>query len=399
MKNFRTLVRFELKKILGKKLTWIAFGLVFLTTLVMGFYRVIVPKEVNGKQGTVYESDLLEKEELKKIAGQTVDDDLLKKMFEALATGENAFAPYTNLYFGVVRGLCGDAISRGAVEGVKGELGIAENVDLIYAARKMKLESAMDERYLSEAEKGYWQEHLAAEDTVPWTYEYYGGVTLSCEAAYSTIVLIAIMLAVCLANLFADEHQKRTDQLVLCSRNGRKVLYLAKLTAGTLFTLVSTGGVLLAAAIPPLILFGTDGWNTPIQLEAPTSMLQMTFGELMVYTYVLVMIAALLYTAIILCCSEVFRNSAVAVVAVVVALVLIPMIITIPYEFRVLSQLFDLNPINMAAVWSVLDCRLVPVPGGFLTVQQVAPIAYVLLSVVFVLIGRRSYLKYQVGGR
>lgn len=400
MKNFRTLVRFELKKILGKKLTWIAFGLVFLAMLMTDFYALIVSQELDGVHMTVYEAELQEKEKLKQIAGQMVDDELLTSMFDALATSETAFEPYAKLYFGLARPLGeGAAISRGTVEGAKEELGIAEDEELIYTARKMKIESIMEERGLKEAEKEYWREILATEETIPWIYDYYTGPEAAWTAAYTVIVLLAIMLAVCLANLFADEHQRKTDQLVLCSRNGRKVLYLAKITAGALFTLVSTGLVLLVTVIPPLILYGTDGLHAPIQLEAPTSMLQMTFGEAIVYTYILVVIASMLYTSIILCCSEVFRNSAVAVVAVVVALVLIPTIITIPYEFRVLSQIFDLNPVNAVAIWSVLDCRLVPVPGGYLTMQQATPLVYALLIGVFVVIGRQAYLKYQVEGR
>ena len=162
---------------------------------------------------------------------------------------------------------------------------------------------------------------------------------------------------------------------------------------------VSTGLILLAAAISQLIIFGADGLHAPIQLLIPKSMVQMTFSEMILYTYILAIIASLLYSSIILCCSELFRNSTVAVVAVVVVLVLVPMIVMVPYEHRILSQIMDLNPINVVAIWSATDYRLVPVPGGFLTVQQAAPILYALLIALFVFIGRRAYLKYQVGGR
>ena len=128
-------------------------------------------------------------------------------------------------------------------------------------------------------------------------------------------------------------------------------------------------------------------------------MVQMTFGEAILYSYVVTIIAALLYASLVLCCSELFRNSTVAVVAIIGVLVLLPMMIMVPYEYRVLGQLFDLNPINVVAIWGFLDYRLVPVPGGFLTMQQIAPILYVLVAGVFVFIGRQAYLKYQVGGR
>ncbi len=400
MKNFRTLVRFELKKILGRKMTWIAFGLVFLTMVVYAVVEVNVTRDIKGVQASQYEAERQDKENQKPIIGRTVDDELMEEMFNAMATGETAFKPYTDLYSVVVKGVCGTAaLSSGTLDGAKEALGIAEDEELVYAARKMRIESAMKEEKLTEAEKEHWRKVLANEETVPWIYEYYVGPYSAWTLAYTAIVLIAIMLAVCLANLFAEEHQKKTDQLVLCSRNGRKMLYWAKLTAGMVFTIVSAGLILLVTAVPQFMIFGTDGFQAPIQLSHPFSMVQMTFGEMIVYTYILVIIASLLYSSIILCCSELFRNSTVAVVAVIGVLVLLPMMVMIPYEYRVLGQIFDLNPINVVAAWSSLDYRLVPVPGGFLNVQQAAPIVYVLLSAVFVFIGRRAYLKYQVGGR
>lgn len=400
MKNFRTLVRYELKKILDRKMTWIAFGIVFLTMVANAVIEVTVTRDIKGVQATQYEAEQQDKENQKPIIGRIVDDALLEEVFTAMATDENAFKVYSDLYNVVVRGVCsGDVLSAGTVEGVKAALGIAEEEELVYAARKMRIESAMEEQYLTEKEKDYWREVLENEDSVPWTYEYYVGPYSAWAMAYTAIVMIAIMLAVCLANLFADEHQKKTDQLVLCSRNGRKMLYWAKLTAGMVFTMVSTGIILLVSAIPQLIIFGAEGLFAPIQLNVPSSMVQMTFGEAILYSYVVTIIAALLYTSLILCCSELFRNSTVAVVAIIGVLVLLPMMIMVPYEYRVLGQLFDLNPINVVAIWGFLDYRLVPVPGGFLTMQQVAPILYTLFIGVFVFIGRRAYLKYQVGGR
>lgn len=400
MKNFRTLVRFELKKILSRKMTWIAFGLVFLSMAAYAVIEVTVPHDIDGVRATQYEAERQEKENQKLIIGRTVDDALLEEMFAALATSESAFQPYTDLYNEIGKNvLMMDALSTGTLQGAKEAMGVAEDEDLVYTARRMRIEFGMENQYLTEGEKDYWRAVLAKEDSVPWTYEYYAGPYSAWTLAYTAIVLLAIMLAVCLANLFADEHQKKTDQLVLCSRNGRRVLYWAKLTAGMVFTMVSAGFVLLISAVPQLLIFGADGLHAPIQLISPYSMVQMTFGEAILYSYILAIIASLLYSSIVLCCSELFRNSTVAVVAVIGVLVLLPMLVIVPYEYRVLGQILDLNPINVVAIWGVWDYRLVPVPGGYLTMQQAAPILYTLLIGIFVLIGRRAYLKYQVGGR
>ena len=402
MKNFWTLVRFELKKILSRKITWIAFGIVFTVMLAFGFYRTFVSHEVNGVRVTAHEEEMQAKAEEKKLAGRLVNDELLEDMFAAMATDEESFQPYRTLYNELVRDLCGSntlALSRGSVEGAKEALGISPEEELIYAARRKQIEESLANQYLTEGEKEYWHNVLETEESVPWEYDYYQGVHFVWVAAYTAIVLIALMLAVCLSNLFAEEHQKKTDQLVLCARNGRKVLCRAKMTAGVLFTLGSTGLVLLATAVPCFITFGADGWHMSIQLIVPTSMVQMTFGEMILYTYAVAILASILYCSIILCCSELFRNSTVAVMAVIVVLVLVPMMVMVPYEYRVLSQLLDLNPINVIAIWSTMDFRLLPFFGGYLNVYQVAPVLYTVLAAAFFWIGSRAYLKFQVSGR
>jgi len=404
MKNFWTLVRFELKKILSRKITWIAFGLVFMIMLAFGFYRAFASHEVDGVRVTAREEEMLAKAEEKKLAGRMIDDELLEELFVARAAGTEVFAPYKNIYRNIMGDLCDSntfSILEGArsVDEIKAATGIAGDEELIYALRKQRVEKSFENQYLTEGEKEYWRGVLAKEDSVPWEYDYYQGVHFIWVAAYTAIVLIALMLAVSLANLFAEEHQKKTDQLVLCARNGRKVLCGAKIIAGLLFVMGSTGLVLLATAVSQLITFGPDGWNAPIQLIVPTSMVQMTFGEMILYTYAVAILASILYCSIILCCSELFRNSTVAVMAVIVILVLVPMMVLVPYEYRVLSQIFDLNPINVIAIWSATDFRLVPFFGTYLTVYQVAPVLYTVLAAGFLWIGSRAYLKFQVSGR
>ena len=398
MKNFWTLVRFELKKILSRKITWIAFGIVFVIMLAFGFYRAFASHEVEGVRITAHEEEMQAKAEEKKLAGRLINDEFVEDMLAAMAD-HDAAKSYVNAYNEIARYLCGAALGRGTVAGAKEDLGIAPEEELIYAARRKQIEESLTNQYLTEGEKEYWYNVLETEESVPWEYDYYQGVHFAWVAAYTAIVLIALMLAVCLANLFADEHQKKTDQLVLCTCNGRTTLCMAKITAGLLFTMVSTGLVLLATAVPQLIMFGTDGWHAPIQLIVPTSMVQMTFGEMILYTYAVAILASLLYCSIILCCSELFRNSTVAVMAVIVVLVLVPMMVIVPYEYRVLSQIFDLNPINVLAIWSATDFRLVPFFGEYLNVHQVAPVLYTVLAATFLWIGSRAYLKFQVSGR
>ena len=72
-------------------------------------------------------------------------------------------------------------------------------------------------------------------------------------------------------------------------------------------------------------------------------MVQMTFGEAILYSYVVTIIAALLYTSLILCCSELFRNSTVAVVAIIGVLVLLGIIITIAFSAAAVNKFVNMK--------------------------------------------------------
>lgn len=398
MNNFWSLVRFECKKILSRKITWIAFFSVFTIMLACGVYRIFVSETVDGVRVSAQEEEMQQKAEIKKLAGRKLDDALFDEMLAAMEK-EEAFAPYEEIYRNLWKNYFDDEAVPGlSVADLKEQLDIAPEEELFYAVRRQRIEKTMQEQRLTEGEKNYWREVLDKEE-LPWSYDYSLGVQYTWVAVYTTIVLVALMLAVCLANLFAEEHQKKTDQLVLCSRNGRGVLYGAKLTAGLLFTLVSTALVLMASALPQLLLLGADGMSAPIQLLTPTSLCTMTFGEMLLYVYALAILAAVMYAAITMCCSELFSNSTVTVMALIVVLVLVPMMVYIPEKYRIASQIFELNPINVLAIWSAGDYRLIPFFGSYLNVRQVAPVLYTVLTLLCMWIGRRAYLKFQVGGR
>ena len=389
-RNFWCLVGFELKKILKRKIVWIAFGLVSLVMLFMGVYTLIFTHEVDNFRVTAHEERIAEKEAVKKISGRPVDDVLLEELANALITGENS-AVYQHLYDNMVRTVYGKISGEKLLQVLKNQTGF-------YDARRQVIEQNMEAMYLTEEEVAYWNEVLKEEET-PWTFEYCNGIAMAWVAAYTAIVLIALMLAVCLANIFSEEHQKKTDQLVLCSKNGKQILYGAKIAAGFLFTTGSTVIILLITALPQVLLLGTDGWNSPIQLYMPLSLLDMTFGEMLGYTYMTGLLAALLYASVTMCCSEMFRNSNVAVMALITVLVLVPMMVVIPYEYRVLSQMLELNPISVLSVWSVNEYRLIPFFGRYFTMKETAPVLYVLLAAGCVALGGRLYKRYQVSGR
>lgn len=70
--------------------------------------------------------------------------------------------------------------------------------------------------------------------------------------------------------------------------------------------------------------------------------------------------------------------------------------IDIPYQFRIVSHIYDLLPTNLLVAWEVWDNRLISVFGKYFTNYQIAPIAYLTLTILLVVIGKFIYQK-QIG--
>ncbi len=85
--------------------------------------------------------------------------------------------------------------------------------------------------------------------------------------------------------------------------------------------------------------------------------------------------------------------------AIPVGIMFLTMLVDIPYQFRTLSQIYDLLPTNLLVTWAFWDDRLVSIFGKYLTNFQIAPIIYLMFTVLLFLVGKRRYQKYQIGAR
>lgn len=98
-----------------------------------------------------------------------------------------------------------------------------------------------------------------------------------------------------------------------------------------------------------------------------------------------------------MCLSQVFRNS-IAVVAVMMFMWLLSMF-NIPERLGLLARIWNFFPVTFLGSWTFTDYHLAPFFGARLTIIEAAPIVYLCLSVVFIVIAKISYDKYQVKGR
>lgn len=382
MGQFGVLLWYEWKKIWRRKSTWITLSTIVLFSIFMAFME---------------ETEL---QEGRKISGEKINDALLAEIPQAyVASDQNMknnkqsdadaaqIGPYLQL--------------QQIVRKIAGGYGTAEYSNVtekeLYAKRYHNILQAWEQYGLTKEEKAYWQEK---EDRLhkPFTYEYFAAYDclISMSGVYRVYLFITFLIAICISGVFTEEHERRTDQLILCSKLGRKQIYFAKIAAGGLFSAVTTAVLLLCSVLSYFYLYGTDGFTAAVQLYAPHYSQPVTMGQVFLIMAGILFLAAVLTGIFTMVLSETLRNSLVSM-AFVIALMFAARLIPIPRNLRILSQVWNFIPINLlkfdAGFW---DLRLVPIFFAKFTSWQFAPVLYLFLTIILVWFGKKMYCSYQV---
>lgn len=398
-----TLIRFEIKKIVMKKSTIAVFVLLF---------GIQVFLAMTGSLGSTYKNDVfvethaernrIDREHGIALSGRAIDDQLLAEMQEAYADFDWSNPDYwwmEEYNQGVRR--YGDLEYRLKLWG----LGTGHSFDnmsseVLYDLRAKQRDSMWEAYELSDAEKTYWQEK-DAEVEIPFIYEYtlaYDSL-IGMQGMYMTCMLMTFFIGISMVTVFADEHIRKTDQLILCARFGKGKAYFAKILAGSLVVFgvnVLFAGVLL---IGRFLSYGTEGFGAVIQLVAPWYSYPLTMGQALLMMIGLLLLSGVMTAVFAMLLAEVLGNS-VGAMAVVVGLLFAARLVPIPPSMGVLSQVWNYMPINMLKVdEGFLDLRTVNLFGLQLTGWQFAPVLYVVMIGLMVLGGSRLYRRYQVSGR
>lgn len=402
MKNFGTIFKYELKKIYGRKIVWLCFGFMLVLTLFGASERFIGDYTVNGEKISTSKERMLQDIEYEKaLTGRKVDEVLLAETVDSFNKIPGRPEDYASQKEYQIYGRPYDAIyyyltSNAGLTDAEARVWKPDMAD--FEARRLKgLEDSFKKYNLTKDEEEFW---LAEDAKVgrPLTYAYAKGWQQLVSVAYSIDTFLMLVLSVCLSGVFSVEHSRKTDQLNLCSKNGKKQLYLAKILAGGTFAgsfaLVITA-VIFAAMLG---IYGIDGFGAPIQLSRTVLPLPITVGQGALICYGLIVAAAIVVGMFVMLVSELTR-SGVASLGVTFTLIVINIFFNIPEKYRILGQLYDYLPANIAAHWNAFGLATVPLFGRRLIACQAAPVLYAVLTVVMAAVGYFIYKRYQVSGR
>ncbi len=196
-----------------------------------------------------------------------------------------------------------------------------------------------------------------------------------------TTVLAIMMIGICTAGIFASEHSNRTQDLIVCSKEGKGTLIIAKLFDGEIFSILVGTILFLAAQLPHLVFNGVHGLSAPCQIVVSFTSYPYTAIELLGVCTLLYLLAALLTGALSMLLSCTLKNGAVTS-GIICITVMLDMFLTIPAEYRVASQIRYLTPVQVLNSSSITDPRLLQVGNIFLTSYHTAGILYLILTVM-----------------
>lgn len=394
MNNFWSLYFVEFKKIISKKMVWIAMAAGLAFVLLIGMMNF----SSDGKSAYVkYQSATL-----REISGQKMDENFFENFKNKVSLEINEHperyeqileydpgAVFNNAASNIGQKALYDSIynvlrDRHAVEIVtSGSFYEAMRQDIIHDGKELGA---------TDTEIDIW---LKEYDSIekPIVYSYALSYTNIMDVLFMVGWILFLNITVALCGLFSDENHHRTDALILSSKNGRLPVVLAKICTGISISLLQT--IILCGGFLAIMfaLYGTSGWNAMIQNVIPSSPWNITIGDMVMIYALLAIITSILFALINAVLSHVTKSST-ATMAVQAAILFIGLF-NVPVKMGWFAKIWQLRP-TMSLYYGTF-CNMF-MYGKFNNVE-ISIIIYIVVSIMITFYLIISYKRTQIQSR
>lgn len=397
MKNIGTLYRFELRKILSRKLTWIFLAVILLYCII----SIITVSNSNAimlkypdESGTIATISFTNKEYFsksheagQKIAGQPMDDTFFAEMgqsvpeFDEIELADGEFYDSELAYF-----LYQDATYYHVWNIVDG---LVENPRTIsakdyYSALEMVRERMWDREELTDSEKDYWREQVSEIET-PFIYNRpWVATPLLFDFLYNLLDILPLAVAVCLCTIFSEDRNMRVEALIFSSKNSRRPLFVAKILAGVTGALLVAVLVIGTTLITHFAIYGAEGLNAVIQMSDSMSALSIKLFQFILAQVIWLILLAMVYAGITMLTSILSHNG-IASFLIPVAVMLFVSDFIDPTNA---SRMADYLPHNLVGWGAEYNCHLVNILGVQMNCLQFAPLLYGGIAIILLILCR-----------
>lgn len=276
------------------------------------------------------------------------------------------------------------------------ELGLKAD---FYKTRIDKIEEYLNKDYsfgnFSDKEKEYWMNKAQALET-PLKWGYTDPITMVWNIITAGSFYLLFIVCICTAPCFASEYESGAVALLLTTKYGKTKQVFAKIAASVIFAVmyVTTTigiGVILIGAIGKF-----SGAELPIQLSNPHIPYILNHGQVCLISAALAILVAMTYTGITLVLSSRISSS-LAIFAIDIALLIIPVFIPMSKESRLWNQINYLMTIRVCNFKEVVG-SIISYQFGDIVISYVAMlfIVYGILAIVPFFFIKRAYANHQV---
>ena len=404
----KQLLKFELKKILSRKVNLAAMAL---GMLLIVFSNIAL---INGESLYLGEGNRIEgvdaiktQEEVENALTSELSEEFLTELLREYQQeirnnpSEDEYdysliADKTNLF----------ALIAGNYTEFNGQWGweVLNNINTdmglgFYERRMEKIKTLLNADYsygnYTESEKEYWLQKAEAVKT-PFTW----GSRNTWDRIWGSIGLLFyqfFVISICLAPVFAGEYQNRTDALILSSKHGKTKLIYAKIMASFIFTSFDMTLCSIVSVGINIYMLGAGGWNLPVQLWNTIIPYQLTVIEACALNLLVLFLISFSLTAVSLMLSALFKSQ---LIALAVDILLYYGTVFMPFSKTsgLWNHIKYLLPINSFELVNVLKTYNSYQFGNvIISYLGMIIIVYVLITIICLCCTGRSFRKHQIG--
>lgn len=404
MDSWRTLYGYEMKKLLGRRALWAVLGFC-MVTLSFSVLTGLMGSYYGGGEtlGECYEIFRTERKARETLSGRKIDQALLEEMAAAYRKippellGEGYERTEEYLTFALPYCEVFDLVIAWTGRNLSSAVYWEPEEESLYGARRKMVERYCSALGLSEKQREFWMEK---ESQMPAPMRYV------CNDGYFMIMAIwpmagmwmMLVAAVGMSGMFAEERIRGTDQMIFACPKGRSTLYWAKLCAGVSLTAVCSLLMVAVAAGSAFCVYGTDGFEAPIQFFFPYYAYPLTMGQACLILFSIFSLTAVLNGIFVMVISE-LTGSPKATLVLAMGIWGIGLLAVIaggknPQK----PQIWQYMPMNCLWHQAIFDMHPMMLLGHCFTVWQAAPAIQLFYGALAALAGRLIYGRHQVQG-
>ena len=235
---------------------------------------------------------------------------------------------------------------------------------------------------------------LISQIETPLYNDYFGGYQAYINDSKVLALTALFVILILLAPLFSGEYEDKTDQLLLCARNGRGTLCRAKIAAALMVSLGVSLLTMGAGWLCFLMIFGFEGGAVSIQVVNPGCTYPITLFQACLIHLGSVVAAAVLFGAFTAFLSARARRGTASAVAAGTMAVVLPLFIWVPLKSsRFLYNLLQFFPAN--SVTFGFDLHFFRLFGTLIEPYKWVGAVSLLLAAGFFVLAARGFQRRQ----